>query len=77
MDATPLIRAVKITSTHAIGAQVKIKRKQRRLTQSGLAKAAGVGTRFISELENGKSTLQWNKTLEVLAYLEISLYIDN
>lgn len=72
----PFVSAIKISDSHDIGNLVKNKRKQRRMTQAQLAKAAGVGTRFISELENGKATLQLNKILDVLVYLQMSLYIN-
>lgn len=45
---------------------VKEKRKKLSLTQEELAKRAGVGLRFIRELEQGKETLQINKINQVL-----------
>lgn len=76
METPPFISAIKVATSRDIGACVKMKRKQRRLTQTELAKAAGVGTRFISELENGKATLQFDKMMQVLTYLNISLFIN-
>jgi y4mF family transcriptional regulator len=46
---------------------VKEKRKQLKLTQPELAERAGVGIRFIRELEQGKETLRLDKVNEVLA----------
>ncbi len=40
---------------------IKKKRKQAKLTQADLAERAGVGLRFIRELENNKSTLRLDK----------------
>lgn len=51
----------------AIGEQVRRARKAMGLRQDELAAAAGVGLRFLVELENGKSTVQLGKTLDVLA----------
>lgn len=45
---------------------IKEKRKQTRLTQPELAEKAGVGLRFIRDLEQGKVTLKMNKVNQVL-----------
>ena len=45
---------------------VKKKRKEAGLTQKDLAEKAGVGLRFVRELENAKPTLQINKINQVL-----------
>ena len=45
---------------------IKAKRKQYRLTQVELAERAGVGLRFVRELERGKSTVPLNKVNMVL-----------
>jgi y4mF family transcriptional regulator len=49
-----------------IASFVKEKRKKLNLTQIELAEKAGVGLRFIRELEQGKETLQLNKVNQVL-----------
>ena len=49
-----------------IASFVKEKRKKLNLTQIDLAEKAGVGIRFIRELEQGKETLQLNKVNQVL-----------
>lgn len=48
---------------------VKIKelRKKAKLTQSDLAKRAGVGLRFVRDIEQGKQTLRTDKVNQVLA----------
>ena len=45
---------------------VKKQRKSRALTQERLASLAGVGIRFIRDLEQGKRTLRLDKTNQVL-----------
>lgn len=50
----------------SIGAFVKEKRKAVKLTQPGLAGKAGVGLRFIRELEQGKESLRLDKVNQVL-----------
>jgi y4mF family transcriptional regulator len=46
------------TKENEIGAFVKERRRAAKLTQQELAEIAGVGTRFVSELERGKPTVQ-------------------
>jgi len=45
---------------------IRNKRKQSKLTQEELAQKAGVGLRFIRELEKGKSTLRLDKVNQIL-----------
>lgn len=56
---------------------IKYQRKKQKLTQEELAAKAGVGIRFIRELEQGKETLQLNKVDQVLALFGFSLSPDN
>ncbi len=45
---------------------IQQKRKQLKITQPELAEKAGVGLRFIRELEQGKKTLRIDKINQVL-----------
>lgn len=45
---------------------VKTRRKMVQLTQPQLAEKAGVGLRFVRELEQGKATLRCDKVNQVL-----------
>lgn len=45
---------------------VKKKRKENKLTQPELALKAGVGLRFVRDLEQGKATLRMDKVNDVL-----------
>jgi len=51
---------------HEIGSKIRQLRKRQGLRQDQLAGAAGVGLRFLIELEAGKETAQLGKTLAVL-----------
>ena len=53
--------------TKSIAVYIKEKRKQLKLTQPELAERAGVGLRFVRELEQGKQTVQLDKVNQVLA----------
>ena len=46
---------------------IKEKRRQLKLTQPELAERAGVGLRFIRELEQGKPSVRLDKVNQVLA----------
>ena len=58
-----------------IGRIVRASRKDAGLRQDELAGAAGVGLRFLVELERGKATAQIGKTLQVLHALGCSFEI--
>lgn len=55
-----------IQTTEQLGAALRIARKQLGLTQPQLALAAGVGTRFIVDLEAGKPTVRLEHVLRVI-----------
>lgn len=52
--------------TENIAVFIKEKRKQLKLTQPELAERAGVGLRFVRELEQGKQTVRLDKVNQVL-----------
>lgn len=54
-------------NTKHISAFVKYQREQATLTQEQLAEKAGVGLRFIRDLEQGKETLRLDKINQVLS----------
>ena len=55
-----------IQTTVQLGDALRAARKQLGLTQSQLALAAGVGVRFIVDLEAGKATLRLENVLRVI-----------
>jgi len=59
-----------------IGLFVKNKRNQLKITQTQLAASSGTGVRFISDLENGKPTMQIGKVLEIIHVLGLDIYIS-
>jgi HTH-type transcriptional regulator/antitoxin HipB len=58
-----------IQSTTQLGQAIRAARKQLGLTQSQLALAAGVGVRFVVDLEAGKTTLRLGNVLRVVQAL--------
>ncbi len=62
-----------IKSPEALGQMVRQAREAMGLTQTAFADAAGVGRRFVSELENGKPTLELGKVMAVCAAAGLDL----
>lgn len=58
-----------------IGFLIRQERKKQKLTQEQLAALAGVGVRFIRELEHGKLTCQLALVLQVMQTLGLKLGI--
>ena len=54
-----------------LGKQIRSVRKSLKLTQSELAMTANTAPRFISDLENGKTTCEIGKALHILQSLGI------
>ena len=65
-----------IDSVEAIGRVVRAHRKSQSATQAEFAALCGVGVRFISDLENGKPTMELGKVLHVLQSLGLAVSIQ-
>ena len=65
-----------IHSLRDLGAALQVARKALRLTQADLALAAGVGLRFVVELEAGKPTVRLELVLRVIDALGGTLQLD-
>ncbi len=59
-----------------LGLILKDHRKSLGLTQTDVALSCGVGIRFISDLENGKSSCQIGKALLVIESIGLKLIFD-
>ena len=64
-------------SVEDIGRLVRQRRKEAGLTLKETAGMAGVGVRFLSELERGKPTLQIGLAIEVLQLFGLELHISS
>jgi y4mF family transcriptional regulator len=62
-----------ITDSQTLGALIRSERKRQKVTQVELASLAGVGVRFLRELENGKDSCQLGLVLCVLTTLGVSI----
>ena len=75
MKLDDLLPSGKIVTTQDIGELVRKARKKQGATQAEFASLCSVGVRFISELENGKSTAQVGKLLQVLKCLGLEISV--
>lgn len=62
-----------LDSPEAIGRLVRARRHELDLTQGEVAAVARTGVRFISELESGKRSVQFDTLLRVLDALGLTL----
>ena len=58
-----------------LGRLVRARRKQQTLTQIDIAGLGNTGNRFIVDLENGKPTVQLQKTLDIMALLGLEVIV--
>ncbi len=65
-----------IEAPQALGKYIRVSRKQQGATQAEFASLCGVGVRFISDLENGKPTIELGKTLQVVKCLGLELIVQ-
>ena len=72
----PIPVSTPVNTPEALGHAVRTARKQLGLPQPQLALAAGVGVRFVVELEAGKPTLRLENILRVLNALGGTLAVD-
>jgi HTH-type transcriptional regulator / antitoxin HipB len=66
----------KVATVADIGGAIRKKRKADGLTLADAAALCGVGYRFMSDLENGKETVQVGKVLRVLTALGLDMTIE-
>jgi len=62
---------MRIANTKELGKFIRHVRKEQKCTQQFIAGSNRVGTRFISDLENGKATCEIGKVLKVMRSLGI------
>jgi len=64
---------INLIDTNTLGETIRRERKRQKVTQAELAALAGVGVRFVRELEHGKQSCQLGLTFAVLETLGITL----
>lgn len=68
---------MKITSVKEFGKSIRDRRKKLGYTQMQLSEYTGFSTSFISDLENGKETVEFGKALFLVQLLGMDLEIKN
>ena len=63
----------KVYTAAELGKAIRIRRKELGYTQAFLAEYAGVSASFLSELENGKETIQLGKMMYIISLLGMDL----
>lgn len=66
----------KVTSVKELGSKIRSKRKYLGFTLEKAAGLSGVGTRYLSELERGKRSIQLGKALRVMNSLGLDLIVQ-
>lgn len=69
----PRLQPAELPDVEALGRVVRARRQILGLSQHDLADQAGVGRRFISDLEGGKPTVEFGRVLQVFEALGLSL----
>jgi len=65
----------RIANTEQLGRVIRLKRKETGLRQELAAGMTGVGTKFLSQLENGKETAELGNALQVLQRMGLEMYV--
>ena len=68
-------RESRLTAVRDLGVSIRATRKRCGLDQRDAAGLAGVGLRFLSDLENGKPTVRLDKVMRVLDALGLELVV--
>ncbi|MGY4749799.1 helix-turn-helix domain-containing protein [Pannonibacter sp. Q-1] len=72
-----MIHMTTVSDSVALGQLIRTERKRQQLTQEQLAGIAGVGVRFVRELESGKESCRIGLALTVLQTLGLSVCITS
>lgn len=64
-----------IQNNKTLGELIRKERKSQKLTQEELAALAGVGVRFIRELEHGKESCRIGLAIQVMQTLGLSIAV--
>ena len=67
---------MKVNSIKDLAELVKAKRKEEGMTQREVAGYCNCGVRFISDLENGKPTMQIDKVIHICKMFDIELFAE-
>ena len=67
---------MKINSSKEFGEFLRARRTELGYTQSYLSELTGLSISFISDVENGKKTVELNRSIDLLSMLGIDLILE-
>ena len=67
---------MKIADAKSLGIEIRKRRKELQYTQAYVAEFTGLSVTFISDVENGKPTVELEKTLELIHILGLDVNIE-
>ena len=67
---------MKITDAKSLGIEIRKRRKELQYTQAYVAEFTGLSVTFISDVENGKPTVELEKTLELIHILGMDVNVE-
>ena len=67
---------MKIADAKSLGIEIRKRRKELQYTQAYVAEFTGLSVTFISDVENGKPTVELEKTLELIHILGLDVKVE-
>lgn len=67
---------MKITDAASLGNAIRSRRKELNYTQVYISEITGLSVSFLSDLENGKTTAEIGKTIEVINLLGLDILVE-
>ncbi len=67
---------MKIVDAKSLGIEIRKRRKELQYTQAYVAEFTGLSVTFISDVENGKPTVELQKTLELIQILGMDVSVE-
>ena len=67
---------IRVSHKGFFGPEIKRVRKRKGYTQKQLADLTGTSTKFISDVENSKATVQVDKVFDLLIVLGMKVYVS-
>ncbi len=70
------MQQLRVSSLKEIGQVIRAERKARKLNQTMFAAYCGVGRRYLSDLENGKETIEAGRAIEIINLLGFIIRLE-
>ena len=67
---------MKILESSDLGAAIRSRRKELHYTQAYISEFTGLSISFISDVENGKPTVELEKVIQLLQILGMDLFVE-